>query len=282
MSFEALTNRLNEIGDLNKALAADADGAADDKKIAAAAADGAAAGGADGEGAGEGKEGATAGDGSAGNQGADGVDNAAGANDEGGGNPEDEDEDEEGAGNKGEKPLAKSFSLQLEDGTEVEAFDGTALIKSFTEQLAAAGERLQTVELHAQSHSEQVMKALGTAADLLAGQAHAIKTANATIAAQGKALEETGALVKSLQERVETLANAGRGRASTVSMNEKPAADGALVKSMGEPMSKQEILAKSLAAMQTGKISGLEASGIETRVNLGLPVDPVLLAKISQ
>lgn len=270
MSFEQLTNRLNEIGDLNKALSADADGAADDKKIADAA-------------GGEG-EGAPAGSGSTGDAGADGVDNAAGANDGAGddaaagadkapGNPEDEEEEgEEGAG----APLAKSFALQLEDGTQVEAFDGTEMLKSFTD-------RLETMELFAQSSQGEIMKSLNMAADLISTQAHAIKTANQTIALQGQTIKQTGDLLKSLQERVEQLAGAGRGRASTVTLNDKPQADGVLAKSLvgQEPMGREEVLAKSLAAMTAGRISGIEAASIETRLNMRLPIEATLLAKIN-
>ena len=43
------------------------------------------------------------------------------------------DGDDEGAG--GDDPMAKSFMLKLEDGTEVPAMDGAALIKSLTDRV---------------------------------------------------------------------------------------------------------------------------------------------------
>jgi hypothetical protein len=271
MSFEQLMGRLNQVADLAKALPADADGVADDKKIAAAAEEGSA----------DGKP--QAADGSVGNQGADGADNAAGADD---GNPEDEeDEGKDGAQGEGEgegadageagKPMAKSFTLTLEDGSEMEAFDATELLKSLQSEvgeLTAKG--VQT--------EEQILKSLNVAADLIAGQAEALKQANSTITAQAKQLDEQGALIKSLAERVDALANGGRGRASTVSLAAKPDASGEpMNKAMGEPLKPVEILAKAQSALKAGRISGAEAVGIETRVNMGVPVDAHLIAKIS-
>jgi hypothetical protein len=49
----------------------------------------------------------------------------------------DEEEDGEGKGEEGEAPMAKSFTLTLEDGTEVDAIDGAALIKSLSDRIEA-------------------------------------------------------------------------------------------------------------------------------------------------
>lgn len=226
MSFEDLLGKLNEVATLAKALPADA-GDGDDKKIQAAAADG--ADGDDGEGAG-----------------AEGADDA----------DDEDDKDEEG----GDKPLAKSFMLSLEDGTQMEAFDGTDMIKSLTDRLELSETALKTNE-------EQVLKSLNVAVDL--------------ISAQSVQLKEQGVLIKSLQGKVSELAKSGRGRTSTLTVAEKPNLETSLAKSQPAGMGREEVLAKSLSAMKSGRITGLEAAGIENRLNMGIAIEPELISRIS-
>lgn len=231
MSFELLLGKLNEVATLAKALpAADAsDG--DDKKIQAAAADGAALGDGDGD--------FVAGD-------------------------EDGDEDEDDL--DGDKPLAKSFMLALEDGTPMEAFDGTDMIKSLTD-------RLEVSELALKTNEEQVLKSLNVAVDLISAQSLQLKE-------QGAMVQEQGSLIKSLQGKVSELAKTGRGRNSTLTVAEKPQLE-TMAKSQPAGMGRDEILAKSNSAMHSGRITGLEASGIETRLNMGIPIDQELISRIS-
>lgn len=243
MSFDLLLGKLNEVAVLAKALPADA-ALADDKKIAAAAGEE----GQDGEDVGADDD--TGGDAGAG---------AAG--DDGDGDGDDNDDDGE------EKPLAKSFMLALEDGTQLEAFDGTELVKSLTL-------RVETAESALKHNEDQVLKSLNAAVDLISGQSLQLKE-------QGALVKEQGVLIKSLQGKVSELAKSGRGRTSTLTVVEKPQLESTLAKSHTAEMGRDELLAKSMSAMQSGRITGLEASGIETRLNMGMPIDPELISRIS-
>lgn len=224
MSFEKLLEKLTEADVLAKALPA-GEGIGDDKKIQAAAADG-------------------AGD-------DDDDDDEAGDDNTDPGN---------GNGDGDDKPMAKSFMLSLDDGSQMEAFDGTEMIKSLTDRLELSERALATNE-------EQVLKSLNIAVDM--------------ISAQSVQMKDQGALIKSLQNQVTALSKSGRGRTSTLVPHEKPALEAVMAKSHAASMGRDEILAKSLTAMQSGRITGLEASGIENRLNMNIAIDPALLSRIA-
>lgn len=106
--------------------------------------------------------------------------------DEGGG-PGDDDGDEPMAKSDCDKPMAKSMSVTLPDGTEAEAVDGMELIKSFQSQLDIMAEG-----------SGKVMKSIS---------AH---------------LKEQAELIKSLRSEVTALRSEGRGRKTVVTMAGAP------------------------------------------------------------
>ena len=234
MSFELLLGRLLQADVLAKALPAGDAAAADDKKILAAAGDGAD------------------------------EDIGGGDGDDGDDDGEDENENEDDGK---ENPFAKSFMLTLEDGKQLEAFDGTELVKSLTL-------RVETAESALAHNEDQVLKSLNAAVDLIAGQSLQLKQ-------QGKLVHDQGDLIKSLQSKVSELAKSGRGRVSTLTVADKPQLESTLAKSQPAGMGRDELLAKSMSAMQSGRITGLEASGIETRLNMGMPIDPELISRIS-
>jgi len=157
-----------------------------------------------------------------------------------------------------DEPVAKSFRLTLDDGTEMEAFDGAELIKSLTD-------RVQTAESAQKQVETQVLKSLNAAVDL--------------ISAQSAQLKDQGALIKSLQVKVDTLAKSGRGRVSVLTVADKPQLE-TVSKSQTAAIGGEELISKALGAMKAGRISGLEASGIENRVRLGIAVDPELVARV--
>lgn len=161
----------------------------------------------------------------------------------------DGDADDEGEGEEGES-MGKSFSFTLEDGTVVEAQDGTELVKSLIARVEG---------------TEEVMsKALGAAVDLIGKQ---------------------GDMIKSLQEQITALGSTGRGRKAVLSVAEKPAA-GDLKKSLGQEeekgMSVNEFMAKALSAQTAGKITGLDIARAESALNKGLPVPQDIVARVTQ
>ena len=143
-----------------------------------------------------------------------------------------------------EAPMGKSFDLTLDDGTKVEAFDATELLK-------ALGARQDGVET-------ALTKALTITVD--------------TIKTQGD-------MIKSLQADVTRLANAGRGRKTAVTLVDKvdPAS---LAKSEQTGMGPAEFMAKALTLQEQGKLSGLDVSRAESYLNRGLEIPADIRTKV--
>lgn len=157
---------------------------------------------------------------------------------------------DEGEGDgDGDETMGKSFALKLEDGTELEAIDGTELVKSLMARV--------------ESNEGTVMKALGTAVDLLGKQ---------------------GNMIKSLQDEVKKLAGEGRGRKTVVSVSEKPVAGATMAKSQGaaDGLSANEFMAKALAAQASGRLTGLDVARAESALNKGLPVPQDVVNRVIQ
>jgi hypothetical protein len=175
------------------------------------------------------------------------------------------------------KPLNKSFLLTMADGSEMEAFDGTEMLKSLTARLEASEGELAAEIQRGQVTEDKVLKSLQAAVGLIAAQTETLKT------------QET--MIKSLNERVGVLSGMGRGvrsvRAATelsgVQLNTSlnTSLNKSLTGGQGDAMSNQQILAKSLGAMKAGRITGLDATRIETSINLGIPLSAELLSAIS-
>ena len=166
------------------------------------------------------------------------------------------------------KPLNKSFLLTMADGSEMEAFDGTELLKSLNARLEASEGELAAEIQRGQATEGKVLKSLQAAVGLIAEQMETLKA--------------QGMMIKSLNERIGVLGSTGRGIRSVRAVTDIAGTE--LNKSLGgkaEAMSNQQILAKSLGAMKAGRISGLDATRIETSINLGVPVPAELLSAIS-
>lgn len=159
--------------------------------------------------------------------------------------PDGEDEGE------GDKPMAKSFTLTLEDGTKVEAQDGAELVK-------ALSDRLTVVE----NDKEQMAKALTTAVDVIKGYSP---------------------LFKSMQDQIAKLSGEGRGRKAVVSVVEKPAPGAnTMAKSEQSGLSHDQFFAKAQAAQKEGRISGLDIAMAESCLNRGEAIPPSIVARVVQ
>lgn len=173
----------------------------------------------------------------------------AGGAGEGDGSGEGEGEgsgDDAGAG--GEAELGKAFSMTLEDGTVIEAVDGSALVKSLLAKHEALVARVVDGE-------QDLAKALGVAVAVM---------------------REQGALIKSLQERVAVIGGEGRGRRATVTVNQPPANTPAAA----DGMRPAEFLAKCESAMVAGRLSGREVAIVESRINNGVEVPAEIVSKV--
>lgn len=150
------------------------------------------------------------------------------------------------ADDKGGAPMAKSFKLMLDDGTELEAQDGTEMVKALSDRLDKTDENLA--------------KALSSAVSLIKGQ---------------------GEMIKSLSDQVKKLSGEGRGRKTVVSVVEKPEPGATMAKShQPEGLSHQQFFAKALAAQREGRISGTEIAVAETYLNRGQEIPAEIVQRV--
>lgn len=146
----------------------------------------------------------------------------------------------------GEEPFGKSFTVTLEDGTEAEAFDGTAMLKALHDENVAL-----------RSQGEDMAKALTGLGGLVKGL-HA-------------ALSEQAEMLKSLRGEVRKLGAQGNGRRTTLSLHEKPSP----VEPKREGLSVGEVFAKAESLIGAGKLNALQAGKLTASLNSGrgIPTD---------
>lgn len=227
--FATLLDDLNgvlntEEATLAKAMQPDADDAADDAKIKAAA------------------------DGDADDDGEPDSEDAVDDHEEPDG---DEGEGGEGDGDGDEQPLTKAFSVTLPDGREADAFDGEALIKSFTSQLQAVRadqERALTQMAEALSRSTKLIKSLREQNETLAGQVAAI-------------------------------GQTGRGRKSALNVHERPMVGDEHL-SKADVVTPSSLMAKALTAQKAGRLTGTQVAEIDAYMARGLSIPETLLARL--
>jgi hypothetical protein len=169
------------------------------------------------------------------------------------GEDEGEDEEPEGEGSEGEDEeedeeegeddplMGKAFTVEIE-GRSVEAYDGTALVKSLIAGM--------------ESDRASLSKALNQVTSL--------------IKAQGK---EIAVLRKSLA----AIGDTGRGRKAVLHVHEKTST----APEKPEGLAPSEVLSKALSAMHAGRISANDVSLVETYINRGVTIPDNLLSKIA-
>lgn len=181
---------------------------------------------------------------------------AAGDNAEGEPDGDEDGEDTDGDGDgKGEDegmPMGKSFAATI-DGKEVEAIDGTELVKALIGKIDAT--------------ETDMAKALGATVDLL-------KSTSATVKAQAESI----ALLKS---QVAELGKQGVGRKTTLSITDKPVA-GVTDLAKSDGLTAETLMAKANAAAEQGKITWREAALIDGALRAQQVPDSSLLSKFMQ
>lgn len=179
---------------------------------------------------------------------------AAGDNAEGepDGDEDGKDKDKDGDGEDEGMPMGKSFSATI-DGKEVEAIDGTELVKALIGKIDA--------------NETDMAKALGVTVDLL-------KSTSATVKAQAESI----ALLKS---QVAELGNQGVGRKTTLSINDKPVA-GVTDMAKSDGLTAESLMAKANAAAEQGKITWREAALVDGALRAQQVPDSSLLSKFMQ
>lgn len=101
------------------------------------------------------------------------------------------------------------------------------------------------------------------------------------------ALGKQNDLIKSLQSQVQSLGNQGRGRKTLVTVAEKPGVADVLAKSQGAAdeeegkITPSQLLAKSQAAYDAGKITGAQLNTVDVCLRNGWAIDPGILTKVA-
>jgi hypothetical protein len=190
-------------------------------------------------------------------------DAVAGSGDEDAGGDVDNDGDNDGEDDgDDEEMFGKSLKVTLEDGTESEALDGGMMLKA-----------LRTLRGQNRTLGDTV-----AAQDAKLGDSHkAIEKLTGLFKSQSVALGEQTALVKSLSAKVEELGATGRGRASKLTVLDKP---NALETGMPKPAagaSRQEILSKALALNLAGTLQSADVARIEGCLNVGHAIPDYLV-----
>ena len=179
-----------------------------------------------------------------------------GDEDEGGDDPDDYDDEDDG------KPFGKSFGVTLDDGTEVEAYDATEILKSFDARIGS-----QVTEL-------DLLKA-----EVAALKARDIPSADAIKAEVEKVLVAQNDLIKSMQAQIAALGAEGRGRKSLLNVHEKPAASG--TEARPETPSGEALMTKALIAQKQGRITGQDVARLDAYLGRGLQAPPEILARLT-
>lgn len=157
-------------------------------------------------------------------------------------------EGEEGdEGSEAGEKFGKSFTLKLEDGSEVEAIDGADLIKSLVGRI--------------ETNESQVSKALGSLVSLFKSQVAQIET---------------------LQGKVDSLSSQGRGRKAVLTVSEKmtPLAKSARAAEQVPGVSADEFMAKALLAQVAGALTGQDIAITENRINHGAQPHPHVIEAV--
>ena len=151
----------------------------------------------------------------------------------------------------GDEPLGKSFTVTLEDGTQVEAYDGQSAFQALQDLMAD----LRTETGQALS---QIAQALGQSTSLI------------------KSLRADNQALKS---QLTAIGQQGRGRKSSLIVHDKAVGGGAADEQVTAP-APRDIMAKALDAQRAGRISGIDVARIDAYIGRGAPVPEPLLAQI--
>lgn len=180
-----------------------------------------------------------------------------GDEDDGSDDPDNYDETEDDG-----KPFGKSFGVTLADGTEVEAYDATEILKSFDARIGS-----QVTEL-------DLLKA-----EVAALKARDIPSADAIKAEVEKVLVAQNDLIKSMQAQIAALGAEGRGRKSLLNVHEKPVAAG--TEARPETPSSEALMTKALIAQKQGRITGQDVARLDAYLGRGLQAPPEILARLT-
>ena len=158
-------------------------------------------------------------------------------------------------GGEGDETFGKAFTVRLADGTEQQAYDGTAMMKALHTQQGEHGAAM-----------EDMHKAFGMAIDV-------IKSLQATIAKQDT-------LLKALDTRVAGLATTGTGRKSMVTVMERLGSGTANSDPAAAPkQTAGGIMMKARSMAIEGKMPWADVARIEAYQGRGQVAPPDILSQ---
>lgn len=160
---------------------------------------------------------------------------------------DDKDKDGKDKDEKGGDELTKSLGvITLADGSEVDALDGTLLVKSLLDRMDQTDGQVASV----------MGAMLGT-------------------------IKSQGEMIKSMHDEIRALGAQGRGRKAVVTITNKTEGTAVLAKSeAGEGLTAEQFMLKSNAAFDAGKITGRELNLISVTLRANQAVEPALISKV--
>lgn len=161
--------------------------------------------------------------------------------------------------------FGKAFKVKLEDGSETEAFDGTAMLKA----LHAENELLR------QTMTERDAE-LAKAFDIVVG---VLGEQREYDAAQTKQLAEQDTLIKALQAKVETIGSAGVGRRTMLAIAEKLTPGTGAGPDAPNAATPQQVMMKANFLAREGKLDWSWLPRIEAHQGRGSLAPPELLQR---
>lgn len=169
----------------------------------------------------------------------------------------------------GKEHMAKSFSLQTEDGSTIEVVDASDMLK-------ALGARLDQT-------TASVEQTFASLVGIVKAQDGLTKSLIDKLNEQGGTIESQGALIKSMQETIDKLGSSGAGRKAVVTLAERQSAPSTQVMAkagMPEGVTTEEFFAKALDMQREGRLTGVDISLAETCINHGQAVPETLVRRV--
>lgn len=199
-------------------------------------------------------------------------------------------------GSDEELDFGKSFEITLADGTKAQGVDAIGMFKSlFTEvkalkaevaalkeaapaEAAPAAEEVEGLQKSfadgmaaADERATDMAKALATAMDALSTTSAQVGELTAKVASQADVITAQEAVVKALDAKLTAFGAQGRGRQSTVSVQERPSTTAATAQPQPTV---GELFAKAQSLNAAGKLNAIDVSRINAWVNAGRGVPP--------
>jgi len=205
-----------------------------------------------------------------------GTEMAKGEGEKGAAKKKEEEEEEErkrkeanAGGEKGEKHMAKSFTIKTDGGEEIQVQDASDLLKSLGVRLDETNTTMQTT--------------FETVVGVMKAQGEMVKSLTDKLLERDKTISEQGELLKSLQAEVAKIGSAPAGRKAVVTVAERAAAPSTeiLAKSgMPDGVSTEDFFAKALDLQREGKLTGVDIALSEACLNSGRPVPENIVRRV--